>query len=245
VLLASTGSTVNPHTYVGRERYYRMPNAEMYHLGFRDYAQGLGRFVTRDPLFAAQEPYAYVVSRPTAGIDLLGLTQCYNFPIAEFSVSRCVQHYLEPGCCSVHCEDWDVGFSSELLDLDPWRDLPVSFNDVMDYARILWRVMKELSTKGGPTRDPRPTRGCPASIESWGDARICLTACGVFSSHQICATTPDLTEGLEPRPHPRWTVEKDVTVAWCGVPRVEVSIQAHFHNCGLPGDRDDSRGITW
>jgi len=32
VLLASTGSTVNPHTYVGRERYYRMPNADMYHL---------------------------------------------------------------------------------------------------------------------------------------------------------------------------------------------------------------------
>ncbi len=43
VLLASTGSTVNPHTYVGRERYYRMPNASMYHLGFRDYAQGVGR----------------------------------------------------------------------------------------------------------------------------------------------------------------------------------------------------------
>jgi hypothetical protein len=50
VLLASTGSTVNPHTYVGRERYYRMPNAEMYHLGFRDYAQGVGRFMTVDPL---------------------------------------------------------------------------------------------------------------------------------------------------------------------------------------------------
>jgi hypothetical protein len=50
VLLASTGSTVNPHTYVGRERYYRMPNAAMYHLGFRDYAQGLGRFTTVDPL---------------------------------------------------------------------------------------------------------------------------------------------------------------------------------------------------
>ncbi|MEA3399786.1 MAG: hypothetical protein U9R79_00940 [Armatimonadota bacterium] len=29
VLLESTGSTVNPHTYVGRERYYRMPKADM------------------------------------------------------------------------------------------------------------------------------------------------------------------------------------------------------------------------
>ena len=50
VLLASTGSTVNPHTYVGRERYYRMPEAAMYHLGFRDYAQGLGRHQVRGPL---------------------------------------------------------------------------------------------------------------------------------------------------------------------------------------------------
>ena len=44
VLLSSTGSTVNPHTYVGRERYYLMPNADLYHLGFRDYNQALGRF---------------------------------------------------------------------------------------------------------------------------------------------------------------------------------------------------------
>ncbi|MEA3402448.1 MAG: hypothetical protein U9R79_14520 [Armatimonadota bacterium] len=50
VLLASTGATVNPHTYVGRERYYRMPNADLYHLGFRDYAQRLGRFMTVDPV---------------------------------------------------------------------------------------------------------------------------------------------------------------------------------------------------
>jgi len=71
VLLASTGSTVNPHTYVGRERYYRMPNAEMYHLGFRDYAQGVGRFTTVDPL---QHPlqhrgYTYVSGDPTRALD--------------------------------------------------------------------------------------------------------------------------------------------------------------------------------
>ena len=50
VLLSSTGSTVNPHTYVGRERYYRMANADLYHLGFRDYNQALGRFMTVDPM---------------------------------------------------------------------------------------------------------------------------------------------------------------------------------------------------
>ena len=49
VLLSSTGSTVNPHTYVGRERYYLMSGADLYHLGFRDYNQALGRFMTVDP----------------------------------------------------------------------------------------------------------------------------------------------------------------------------------------------------
>ncbi len=73
VLLASTGGTVNPHTYVGRERYYRMPEAEMYHLGFRDYAQGLGRFTTVDPLGGGSEGYLYVRNRSGAHSDATGL----------------------------------------------------------------------------------------------------------------------------------------------------------------------------
>ncbi len=52
--LARTGSTVNPHTYVGQQRYYRMPNASLYHLGFRDYAQEVGRFTTVDPARIAE-----------------------------------------------------------------------------------------------------------------------------------------------------------------------------------------------
>ena len=76
MLLASTGSTVNPHTYVGRERYYRMANADLYHLGFRDYDQALGRFMTVDPaearpqwLGAEVRSYAYVDGRPTSGVE--------------------------------------------------------------------------------------------------------------------------------------------------------------------------------
>jgi RHS repeat-associated protein len=73
VLLASTGSTVNPHTYVGRERYYRMPHAEMYHLGFRDYAQGLGRFMTVDPRQEGPNWYTYSLNRTPSAVDPLGL----------------------------------------------------------------------------------------------------------------------------------------------------------------------------
>jgi len=73
VLLASTGSTVNPHAYVGQQRYYRMPNAGMYHLGFRDYAQGLGRFMTVDPVRYGVNWIAYVGNRPAATADARGL----------------------------------------------------------------------------------------------------------------------------------------------------------------------------
>jgi RHS repeat-associated protein len=73
VLLERTGSTVNPHTYVGRERYYRMPNAAMYHLGFRDYAQGLGRFTTVDPARWGANWGVNAANRPTVFVDPLGL----------------------------------------------------------------------------------------------------------------------------------------------------------------------------
>ena len=73
VLLSSTGSTVNPHTYVGRERYYRMANADLYHLGFRDYNQALGRFVTVDPARLGPNWFSYAGAQVTVDADPLGL----------------------------------------------------------------------------------------------------------------------------------------------------------------------------
>ena len=72
-LLASTGSTVNPHTYVGRERYYRMANADLYHLGFRDYAQALGRFMTVDRVGQGTNRRQYVADNPVEYTDPTGL----------------------------------------------------------------------------------------------------------------------------------------------------------------------------
>ena len=85
VLLASTGSTVNPHTYVGRERYYRMADADLYHLGFRDYAQALGRFMTVDPVGSSYVAYPYTANRPTGRVDPNGL-QCVSSAIGEFPI---------------------------------------------------------------------------------------------------------------------------------------------------------------
>ena len=73
VLLSSTGSTVNPHTYVGRERYYLMSGADLYHLGFRDYDQALGRFMTVDPARDEGNWFAYVANQIATKTDALGL----------------------------------------------------------------------------------------------------------------------------------------------------------------------------
>ncbi len=73
-VLNRTGTLTNPHTYIGKERYYRMPNASLYHLGFRDYAAGVGRFVTLDPQRDGTNWFAYVGSAPSHAADPSGAT---------------------------------------------------------------------------------------------------------------------------------------------------------------------------
>jgi len=48
-VLVRTGTTTNPHTYVGKERYYLTPDPLLYLLGLRYYELTLGRFITLDP----------------------------------------------------------------------------------------------------------------------------------------------------------------------------------------------------
>ncbi len=73
VQLANTGSTVNPHTYVGQQRYYRMPEAVLYHAGFRNYGPAVGRFVSVDPQRDGLNWYAYANQCAPAAIDPEGL----------------------------------------------------------------------------------------------------------------------------------------------------------------------------
>ena len=70
--LAHTGTTINPHTYVGRERYYLDSDTGLYLLGLRYYSGSLGKFLTLDPLRQGSLWYAYVGSRPTLLLDPTG-----------------------------------------------------------------------------------------------------------------------------------------------------------------------------
>ncbi len=72
-ILVRTGTTTNPHTYVGKERYYLTPDPLLYLLGLRYYDLRLGRFITLDPQRDDVDWYIYVANLPTAVADAAGL----------------------------------------------------------------------------------------------------------------------------------------------------------------------------
>ncbi len=127
VLLGSTGATVNPHTYVGQQRYYRMPTADLYHLGFRDYAQGLGRFMTVDPaaeaIFYQQSPFGELYMT-TFIANLRAYLYTLNCPtIAEDATGNWPKWQADPGSRKFVRGCWDyfasnnTKFSEELVDV--------------------------------------------------------------------------------------------------------------------------------
>ncbi len=73
-VLTRTGTTLNPHTYVGKERYYLTPDPVLYLLGVRYYEVKLGRFITLDPAERGLNWYLYVVNLPIRGADPSGLS---------------------------------------------------------------------------------------------------------------------------------------------------------------------------
>jgi len=72
-VLSRTGTTKNPHTFVGRRRYYGVPDVPLYLLGLRYYCQRVGRFLTTDPARAGTHWRIYVRNRSILLDDPMGL----------------------------------------------------------------------------------------------------------------------------------------------------------------------------
>jgi len=72
-VLERMGSTVNPHTYVGRQRYYETPDPTFYLLGMRYYSDRFARFLCLDPHRQADNWYVYGGNRPLTRLDPTGL----------------------------------------------------------------------------------------------------------------------------------------------------------------------------
>jgi len=72
-ILHRTGTTVNPHTYVGKKRYYLTPDPALHLLGLRYYSALLARFVSVDPAKAGGNWYLYAENIPLSRYDSSGL----------------------------------------------------------------------------------------------------------------------------------------------------------------------------
>jgi len=78
-VLERTGTTVNPHTYVGRVRYYTGSAKMPVLVGVRYYLPAPGRFMTLD-LARRWLNYAYLSNAPSSGVDPLGLVEIPPLP---------------------------------------------------------------------------------------------------------------------------------------------------------------------
>jgi RHS repeat-associated protein len=97
VPLVRTGSTVNPHTYVGRERYYLALDPSLYLLAIRYYDPRTGRFLLVDPVPHSTELFTYAGNRVTVAVDRTG-TQWSLKATHEgviVTVSVCYQKYKD------------------------------------------------------------------------------------------------------------------------------------------------------
>jgi RHS repeat-associated protein len=78
--VASSGSTVNPHSWVGRLGYATEARLSGYLLRRRHYSDGVGRFLSRDPMGGQVGDYLYVGQRPTRAADPGGEEALPYFP---------------------------------------------------------------------------------------------------------------------------------------------------------------------
>ncbi|MEN6642080.1 MAG: RHS repeat-associated core domain-containing protein [Armatimonadia bacterium] len=72
--LAASGATLNPHRYVGRERYYTESESSLQQLALRSYRASSASFLSTDPLpiRSARSSYAYASGSPARFIDPSG-----------------------------------------------------------------------------------------------------------------------------------------------------------------------------
>ena len=104
-VISRTGTTKNPHTFVGKERYYAVPDAVPYLLGLRYYDSITGRWIGQDPLEDDVNLYRYVGNSATSGVDPSGLTKkLWLFPALFGQIYGLVQYLnahprKKPGAC--------------------------------------------------------------------------------------------------------------------------------------------------
>ncbi len=99
--LQQQGTTNLSYTWIGEEGYYLNPDIGLYLLGLRFYAEGTGRFLTRDPIgFAGNDfnLFRYVENKPTRLTDPSGLFWAYGRHCGPQSSRRAPIDTLDRAC---------------------------------------------------------------------------------------------------------------------------------------------------
>ncbi|MBI4454710.1 MAG: hypothetical protein HY644_02290 [Acidobacteria bacterium] len=138
-LVASSGDSDNPFTFVGRWGVMR-ESSGLYYMRARYYDGSSGRFLSRDPVGVSlgdpksANPYQYGAQNPARYVDPLGL-QVDTAPAPIPGLSDLIRDYLEVGF---------VGLSLRAKDSDPfyfdrWRGFGFTSIESTDKtARVVW-----------------------------------------------------------------------------------------------------------
>ena len=89
--LLESGNGATPYRYVGAYGYYDDTESGLSYLWRRYYDRGVGRFISRDPVWSALSRYAYVRNRATGAVDPSGRQEVQPLPTSY----TCM--LLEPG----------------------------------------------------------------------------------------------------------------------------------------------------
>ena len=154
-VLVRTGLAENPHTYVGRLRYYWRPDPLMYLLGVRMYDQRLGRFAARDPGHPSRSPsfrpfphgplganlYVYSTGEATRSVDPGGRRACCPRSVEPRPSSRWVIKLTPWGSYTRYHAEFEAN-----LDPGGWPDRCAVVQQMQGYAcrklSTYWRAWR-------------------------------------------------------------------------------------------------------
>jgi RHS repeat-associated protein len=139
--VASSGSTVNPHAWVGKLGYATEARLNGYLLRRRYYADGAGRFLSRDPMgLGPGRTYGYVGERPTRSADPGGLQSMPRWRPRLPSFDDVI--FYTPGGWVTGCFTlaWELHFPAQYM--AAWRFYDPPRNSTGDaYRHCLWMCM--------------------------------------------------------------------------------------------------------
>jgi len=170
--LERTGSTVNPHVYVGKERYYLTPDVALYLLGLRYYDMALGRLVSVNPTTEELNWFLYVANHAVRLVHPIAL----QGKSSEASPSK-------GDCEKVKDFPYWRPVDDAIRHMTPCKGNPIGLQKMRQIVRcIIWGETGE--TDSPTTTNPESSaRGLMQITRRWNDT-CCIVTGRDFSQRE-------------------------------------------------------------